>query len=59
MSELRSMQVIHAASPRAPDIFGVGDPTRVAHSPQKIFDSFVREYVSYFRDCAIISSILR
>ena len=32
----RSIPVIHAASPSAPAMFGVGDPTRVAHSPQKI-----------------------
>ena len=49
MSELRSMQVIHAPSPSAPAMFGVGEPTRVAHSPQKILVGFVREYVSYFR----------
>ena len=59
MSELRSMQVIHAPSPSAPAMFGVGEPTRVAHSPQKILDGFVREYVSYLNDCAIISSMLR
>jgi hypothetical protein len=37
------MQVIQAPSPSAPDMFGVGEPTRVAHSPQKIFVGFVRE----------------
>ena len=37
MSALRSMQVIQAPSPSAPDMLGVGEPTRVAHSPQKIF----------------------
>ena len=39
MSELRSMQAIHAPSPIAPAMFGVGEPTRVAHSPQKILDN--------------------
>jgi hypothetical protein len=32
------MPVIHAASPRAAPKLVVGDPSRVAHSPTKIFD---------------------
>ena len=46
MSEFRSMPVIHAASPSAPARFGVGEPTRVAHSPTKILLLSVREYLS-------------
>ena len=37
MSLLRSMPVIQAASPRAAPKLGVGVPSRVAHSPTKIF----------------------
>jgi hypothetical protein len=44
MSELRAMQVIHGPSPSAPNLMGVGEPTRVAHSPPKIFDPFERPY---------------
>ena len=33
----RAMQVIQAASPRAAFMLVVGEPSRVAHSPQKIF----------------------
>jgi len=36
-SEFRSMPVIQAASPSPPLMLGVGAPTRVAHSPTKIF----------------------
>ena len=36
-SLLRSTPVIHAASPSAEPKFGVGEPSRVAHSPMKIF----------------------
>ena len=35
------MQHIHAASPSAPAMLGVGEPTRVAHSPTKIFGRIV------------------
>src|ERR1035437_8482849 len=57
-SELRSMQHIHAASPSAPAMFGVGEPTRVAHSPTKIFGP-VRGRLSYICDCDSICSCER
>ena len=37
LRRLASMPVIHEASPSAPARLGVGWPTRVAHSPTKIF----------------------
>ena len=37
MSLLRSRPVIHAASPRAAPRLVVGEPSRVAHSPTRIF----------------------